>query len=500
MTTGRRKTMVCVAALVAALLAALIVGSFTGCRKIEPFLNMRPVEVRDYAPRERFVEPGTVEEITVRFSASMNRTRTETALRVEDDAGTVGGQFHWRRNDTEVVFQPHAGFARGVQYNVTVSDSAEDRYGNNLLRELIFGFRTGQSERAPYVVRHRPIAGAEEIPETVLLEFSEAMQRDTVYRALSITPRISTAASWSECRTVVTLTPTEPFTRGIRYEVHLNSDAKDVSGNQLSQDLRFSFRTGKQADSSPPVVRLQRNGAPLLPIDEAELNRIGVEKNERFEILFPEPVTASRRANAVTLTPSVTVAAEWNTDYNRVYVHPLAFLEWEELYELNVLGTRYRFLVDGADSQPIRVAGVALSSSAAPGSEAFTVLSLGDSVTLFEASENPGLKPASNDDIALDLVLHHAPTATISRGALMNSFRIGSAGGSITFTAREMIMGPRDSPFLSAPDRTVVRFLLRAQNQGTLPVDLLSIELRPGVHDSLGNTLVEGFRLEVNTW
>lgn len=488
----RRMVMIC--------LALSAAGSFGGCRQIEPFFNMRPVEVRDYTPRERFVEPGSVEQITVRFSASMNRTLTETALRVEDGSGVVAGRFQWRHNDTELSFRPYAGFPEGVRYSVTVSESAEDRHGNTLLRELVFDFRTGDNEHAPFVVQHHPAAATVAIPDAIILEFSEPMQRDSVYRALSISPRINTAASWNECTTIVSLTPTEPFTEGARYEVHLNSDAQDLSGNQLSQDLRFSFRTGTEADSANPVVRLERSGTQLLPIEESGLNRIAVEKDDRFEILFPGPVAASRRADAVTLTPTVRVALAWNTGYTRAVARPLVFLDWQELYELNVLGTRYRLLVDGPDSEPIHVEGVALSSSASGGDETFAVLALGDTVALFEHAAYPELQPDTNDDIALDFALRHAPSATLSHGSLMSSFRISTTGGSITFAAREMIINPNDSPFSSTTNRSVVRFLLSARNQGTLPMDLLSIELRSSVYDSLHNRLDEGFRLEVNAW
>ena len=480
--------------------AGLLVTLFAGCRQIEPYFNMRPVEIVDYAPRARFVEPDSVREIELRFSAAMNRTLTETALRIETDGGSVAGRFSWRHNDTVLAFRPYAGFPPGARFNVTVSDSAEDRHGNNLLRELVFDFRTGDNERAPFVVRHYPPAGSEDTPEIITLEFSEPMQRDSVYRALSISPRITTAASWSDCATILNLTPTEPFSSGTRYEVHLGSEAKDLSGNQLPQELRFAFRAGARADASEPIVRLQRDGTQLSPMTDVDVNRVSVEKDERFEIQFADPVPGSRRGNAVTLSPTVTVALEWNPDYTGALVRPLALLDWQELYELNVLGTRFRFLVDGPDSQPIRVDGVALRSSEPDDGGTFTVLTLGDTVALFDHAAEPGLVPLSNEAIALDFVLRHAPSATVSRGSMMSSFRIGTSGGSITFAARELIVNPGDSQFAAAPNQTVVRFLLSARHQGTLPMDLLSIELRPGVHDCRRNRLHDGFRLEVNAW
>ncbi|TVQ39130.1 MAG: hypothetical protein EA384_07655 [Spirochaetaceae bacterium] len=482
------------------MLPLLLLPFCHACALIDDLRNMAPLEVVSHIPARGFTASEALHEVAVRFSAPMDRSSAEEAFSLADAHGRIPGRFRWRRNGTEMAFVPHRPFAPATHYTAGVATSAEDRRGNSLRSEFEFSFRTGPDEGALTVLRHHPADGAEDQVQTIEIEFSRPMQRDTFYRAVSISPSVRMLAEWSRDDRVVIYTPLEPLAAGDRFTVTISPTATDRSGNGLAEEFRFSFVNGQAAQARPHTVRIVGSGASLEPVDTRLINRVGVEKDDSIAIEFTASVPISDRNSVISISPALSHSLSWAENYSAVILTPLQFLQPDEVHQLSVGRQDYRFVIDGPRSQTLRVEAIALSSGVSDGSPGFTELKLGDGVALLPSHDEIGAGTGGdrNSDIAVDFLITHAAQAVISPAAMMQAFRISSHSGSYAFSVLDYVIDPPDSPFSAGESRTVARMLIEARRLKEPANDIVRIELDEQLTDSLANRPAQRFRIEVN--
>src|SRR5260221_4290169 len=143
--------------------------------------------------------------------------------------------------------------------------------------------RGAGTEPAPQVVDSAPARG-EELPvdASVTLFFDQAMDRQSVEKAFSVTPSVPGAFTWTDDTTVI-FKPSATLARNTEYAFSVSSDAKSKPGIALRDTFTLKLRTpgalavsqiiprnnAKDVEATPPItVIFNRPGVPLLPVEE----------------------------------------------------------------------------------------------------------------------------------------------------------------------------------------------------------------------------------------
>ncbi len=472
--------------------AALVLGaailSATGCGFAEELLNMQPVEVVDYYPFGDTVAPEAIGEVWVEFSAEMDRSQTENAFSLSENGAVVEGRFTWSRGGRRVSFAPGTPVRASRSYALRVVTQAEDLFGNSLDRELNRVFSTGTESVPPEVRSFSPADGTVLVDPLTAVEigFSEPLDRESFYRAFSLTPEIAGAFAWSDGDARVIFTPVAPYAPGTDYEVRLGSDATDTSGNALLDSVVIGFRF--PAEEGLEVVSVARvsDGATLSEESVIFLNPLAVEKDDRFRVTFTRSVPIDRRAGIIGVTPSVSEEPTWEGEGSSALLSPGEAMIWMEVYELEVFDERYRFRITGEGSRPpeVEAAYFAPSISGAP----FALLSLGDNVDF-----------TTSNDAAVDIVVSHSREATLLLASAMEAVDVGISGGApMRFTTRDVELRdthPQGGPLPAG--RTAVRVLLSVDAE-TPGGGIVTLGMGSELTDSRSNSLPEDWGLEVN--
>jgi hypothetical protein len=85
------------------------------------------------------------------------------------------------------------------------------------------------------------------------ITWNESMDTASAESAFSTTPAVACAWSWSGGTVQVCATGVQ-FDPSTKYEVVISIAAKDVAGNAVAAEMRFSFTTAAAPDTTPPVV------------------------------------------------------------------------------------------------------------------------------------------------------------------------------------------------------------------------------------------------------
>jgi|GEM_PF-4553481 len=122
----------------------------------------------------------------------------------------------------------------------TVEFASTDVAGNV---EVARSTAVGVDTIRPSVVTGAPRGSDVNSTPAITITFSEPMDRASVEQAFSITPDISGTFAWSPDSQTVTFTPDRPLGAFTTYVVFIDSAARDVVGNPMSQAYTFSFST-----------------------------------------------------------------------------------------------------------------------------------------------------------------------------------------------------------------------------------------------------------------
>ena len=120
--------------------------------------------------------------------------------------------------------------ARDVAGNIEAAPSGNDTW------TIVDVTRPSVTSRAPQG------AGATTAPSIVIV-FSEPMDRTSVEQAFSLSPAMDGTFSWSVDSRTVTFTPSRPLQGGTDYFVVVDTGARDLAGNALVQSATFQFAT-----------------------------------------------------------------------------------------------------------------------------------------------------------------------------------------------------------------------------------------------------------------
>ncbi|WP_263377437.1 Ig-like domain-containing protein [Granulicella paludicola] len=200
--------------------------------------------------------PNTV--ITATYAQAMNPLSINaTDFTVVAGGIAVAGNVAANATDTVFTFTPTAPVALSTAYTVTITNAAQDSFGNAMAANYVWTFTTGASSCAsvavPTVTNATAPAGAIGVcPNSVATAtFSQAMNPSNINtNTFSMIPNIAGTVTLDATDKVATFTPATPFLASTVYTATINTGAQSVAGVALSSNFVWSFTTSSQTCQS----------------------------------------------------------------------------------------------------------------------------------------------------------------------------------------------------------------------------------------------------------
>ena len=141
-----------------------------------------------------------------------------------------------------------------------------------------------------------PVVQAGVAPKAGLdVTFSQAMDRDSVAAAVSVTPAATISLKWDASSKVLTISPTGPWAPATLYSITVGATATDATGHQLGVPTRAAFVT-----RSATRAKIE----PTAPMAKGVAARTG------FLVTFDHPVDVATAKTAFHIEPTVDGAIE----------------------------------------------------------------------------------------------------------------------------------------------------------------------------------------------
>ncbi len=187
-------------------------------------------------------------DVTVTFSEDMDGQSVESAFSISPH---VEGSFSW--NGTTLFFS-HNEFASNTVYTVTIGSNAKDDDGNSLSEPYQFSFTSKIDPYSPFVVEVDPKGKAVPVDSDITISFNEAMELNSLYRAIVIEPSIA-GSTQMEGDSIVVFTPNGLLVKGTTYNVTVTIEAEDLAGNRMQTNYSWEFTTeSEEVTSASPFA------------------------------------------------------------------------------------------------------------------------------------------------------------------------------------------------------------------------------------------------------
>jgi hypothetical protein len=470
-----------------------------------------------WSPSEsRIADPSGI-SLWIRFSGAADRASIEQAFSLTKDSGALYGNFAW---DGDVMsFLPAEKFEKNRRYEIRVSTGAEDEKGVSLDEEFHRVFSTKPEEDRPALLSVHPAEGAALTDRytSVVMTFSEAIDRASLYAAFGLSPSVRGRFDWSAGDSVCAFVPLEPLSWQMEYCLTIRSGLSDLSGNSIAKAYESRFSVG--TDGSPPSVLRASNAvsgvegaialAPSLSSDAVPVFTALWESTWGLVLVFSESVQREGLESHIRLEPSWNYAIDDRSSLGTsFFLEPKERFSRDTLYSITIgkgiedaqgnastAESVYRFRVDGpTTASPV--------------------------VTRLRFRSNPGNSPADYDDklcdhgndystitipsstfpvgsqveTYADLYLALAAGASVNLFSLMKEFSIEASNSCASFSIRKMQSSGFADPQPSAISGSLcVRVILDLQNASDSGI--VTFKIGSGLVDGAGNPIAGAWRL-----
>jgi hypothetical protein len=198
-----------------------------------------------------------------------------------------------------------------------LSKSAESSAGVDLEKDYIVRFYPTSDITKPIFVSSIPANNATGVnPNTsITLNFSKGISYSSIASGITITPSFVYTISQNPGQDTIVITPAATLPNG-SYQILMNQNLKDLSGNVLYQSASLSFVIG--SDFTAPTisavnsVSLSTPASPTVSLVDG-LYTTGADKNSYLDIQFSEPMDSVATDGSVSISPSAYYNRQWIT-------------------------------------------------------------------------------------------------------------------------------------------------------------------------------------------
>jgi len=448
------------------------------CRFMNELKHMDAPEIHSWAPGEEVHNPQDIGNISIEFSAGMDKNLTESAFSLTEDEEELKGDFSWEKDS--LIFTPFTGFQSDRSYRILLKKSAEDEYGNSLKKEWTAGFATGSDEEPPAFLRAEPgdYSLLYDPRQVITLVFSEPPDQESFREALSLSPDMQYFLEWLEEKVIIH--PLEDFETGGEVELTVSKDMKDAAGNALETEVSLIYRIS--ALPEPVIVSLipQSSGVSL---STAGVNG-GIEAGDILSGSLNRALNEEERLNLATLTPDSPYEIIWDSVFQS-FTLQFEHLEWQQYYDLNILDDNYLLYSDNENSRPPDLLSLAFCPEST--SELPRILNL-----------NGAMGASDSSSAFLEFLFSRSLSGEISRFSFMDALSFDSSVLSFETLGYEVFDGSQTPApaVLPGAGESLIRIYLEISDTG-LP-GVVTFSLAETLSDSLGNTMEEPWSLTVN--
>ncbi|MFC1596015.1 Ig-like domain-containing protein, partial [Candidatus Margulisiibacteriota bacterium] len=256
--------------------------------------------------------------IRITFSEAMDESAVEAALGFSPE---VNGTVTWIGNT--MIFTPDGDLDPNTSYEVSLNASAAtDLDGQTLTGTTSWEFNTsgGGAGYNPEVVNWSPRGTDAPVNPTVMLVFSEAMDRASVEAGFSFSGGAGTF-NWIDDKTVA-FTAGGALADNTVYTITVNSGVADADGDTLQAAFNWSFETGTAGGGTPPTVLAHS------PVGN------GIDAQPTVSVLFSEPMNQANVQSGFVISGNVNGVFAWTG--NQMTFHPTSDLIAFGIYSVTV--------------------------------------------------------------------------------------------------------------------------------------------------------------------
>jgi hypothetical protein len=98
---------------------------------------------------------------------------------------------------------------------------------------------------------------------SIVIKFSEPMDRGSVHESFTVSPEVRGTFGWSDNDMTLTFTPEMVLRGDTDYRVTIGAGAKDKAGNPIKEEIVSEFRTAAPIETIPPRVVITINGVTI---------------------------------------------------------------------------------------------------------------------------------------------------------------------------------------------------------------------------------------------
>jgi hypothetical protein len=204
-------------------------------------INLEPVTV-EFSVVEGEVLDSRETELRLTFPAHPDEASARAALSVRSARGAADGDISLEEND--LVFTPKKPWNPAERYEVGLSGKLRLDDGREAELELSRSFYALRTGPGPRLLSHTPADGENlETGGSILLEFSEAMDRSSVEGALSLSPGVECRYEWDDEGTRLSVFPRQSLSALTLYTLDFSGEMRALDGALSEEPEPFSFGT-----------------------------------------------------------------------------------------------------------------------------------------------------------------------------------------------------------------------------------------------------------------
>jgi hypothetical protein len=470
-------------------------------------------EVAAWSPGGGYHDPAGL-EVALDFSLEPERITVERSFSLAEDSRNIPGHFSW--NGSRMTFIPAAPLEEDRDYRIILTTEAQDVRGLSLERQFEASFTTRQGGARPLLVSSVPEDGGvlEEERSRVKLLFSVPLNRSSLQN-LSFSPAISGVWALEEGGRQAVFTPSENWNTGREYRLSSGTGIADATRLEAAREYILHFSAGIDCTGpellSASALDTEGNAVLILEADDGTVwENSSWEQNYRLALVFSEPVDTASVSAALSSEPSLGMVLESPPGFSSTLVYRFSDPpSYGSSFTLAVntgaadrWGNRlkekiyFRIKADGASSPPPVLRGMRFPAK--PGSTAaedLLVYTPEDQFADFPLTgENYPFDTAVNTWVELYFETALGSSVSIDPLSLMDLFTVKATNGALGFSPRTMVF----SDFTVADPVPAWGALRRVEIRGMLTnrpyAGMLTLEIKPGLRDTLGNKTTGPFR------
>ncbi len=162
---------------------------------------------------------------------------------------SVAGRFHtsWKNNDREASIAFESGFMGATSYQLKIAENVQDIFDRKINNGSVLNFKT-QTVLKPRIASTEPQAQTTGIlpNSSLLVNFSEPMDRTSTENSISLHPAAELTFSWSNDDSTVKIDASSLLSFNQKYFLIVGSSALNLNGQNLIKDYQIEFTTRAQ--------------------------------------------------------------------------------------------------------------------------------------------------------------------------------------------------------------------------------------------------------------